>query len=56
MEYKGTKNMKCKYFVFAKVEEMTKVYLKDKRKISSSSMKHQLKLVTVCQNTAVKPL
>ena len=39
MEYKETK----KSTVFAKVEEMTKVYFKDKRKISSSSMEHQLK-------------
>ena len=32
--------MNCKYFVFAKVKEMTKVYFKDKS--SSSSMEHQL--------------
>ena len=35
--------MNCKYFVFPKVEEMTKVYFKDRRKISSSSMGHQLR-------------
>ena len=32
--------MNCKYFVFAKVKEMTKVYFEDK---GSSSMEHQLK-------------
>ena len=34
--------MNCKYFVFAKVKEMTKVYFKDKSSSSSSSMEHQL--------------
>ena len=34
--------MNCKYFVFSKVEEMTKVYFQDKKKISSSSKEHQL--------------
>ena len=33
--------MNCKYFVFAKVKEMTKVYFKDKSN-SRSSMEHQL--------------
>ena len=50
--------MNCKYFVFAKVKEMTKVYFKDKSSSSSSSssMEDQLKYVIICQNTAVKPL
>ena len=33
--------MNCKYFVFAKVKEMTKVYFKDKSSSSSSSMEYQ---------------
>ena len=36
--------MNCKYFVFSKVEEMSEVYFKDKRKISGSTMEHQLSL------------
>ena len=43
----NTEYRKCKYFVFEKVGEMTKVFFKDKGKISSSNMEDELKY---CQN------